>query len=566
MQGRDRRAEITTAHGVLATALAALEGDRHAEAVREISSAVRAAADSLDRSIRVAVVGQIKRGKSTLVNALLKRRLAATAQLELTFNVNEFVYPAADAEQTTIVYRDGGRRTVSRAELAKLTLAERDRLDVLRGVDRIVFEVGNELLRQITLVDTPGLGSVYGDSAATLTYLGISLSEEDARILEVLGRQPEQVGADSEGEIGSADAVLYLFSRSRLHARDRDVVLRFLDSGAATADRGSPLRSLGVLSSCDLAWSKAIRSGAKPNEFDPLVDDAQPQIDGFLKREPEVRHLFHTILPVSGLLAEGALTLPAPLFGALRELAQVEPGRLLRWLRDIGEFSRPDLPGSPISAATARELARGLGAWGIYLACLYLRENVPEQEVRDRLLQRSGVPQLEEKIVRHFGDRADLIALERALSLPERRIRDFIRACNLRGADHPQVLDRVAASLEQTRENQHAFAELAVLRDLYYERLRLDEQSRHELLCVIGERGTSVAARLGLPEDASTDQQLAVALAAVEQWARRSIDPAVDGATQRAAGVIRKSYGDLAARLLDDSRSDSTYTGGNCVR
>ncbi len=55
--------------------------------------------------MRLAVVGQIKRGKSNLVNALLGEDVAATGQLELTFTVSEF----CDAEKRSVCvhYKDG---------------------------------------------------------------------------------------------------------------------------------------------------------------------------------------------------------------------------------------------------------------------------------------------------------------------------------------------------------------------------------------------------------------------------------------------------------------------------
>src|ERR1700683_5865541 len=52
--------------------------------------AVRNAVTRYRLPMRVAVVAQIKRGKSTLVNALLGQDIAPTSQLEATFTLGEF--------------------------------------------------------------------------------------------------------------------------------------------------------------------------------------------------------------------------------------------------------------------------------------------------------------------------------------------------------------------------------------------------------------------------------------------------------------------------------------------
>jgi ATPase subunit of ABC transporter with duplicated ATPase domains len=70
-----------------------------------VSPALRLAAARLREPLRLAVVGQIKRGKSTLVNAVLGEHVAATGQLELTFTVSEFHY--GDERAVRVHYKDG---------------------------------------------------------------------------------------------------------------------------------------------------------------------------------------------------------------------------------------------------------------------------------------------------------------------------------------------------------------------------------------------------------------------------------------------------------------------------
>jgi GTPase SAR1 family protein len=89
--------------------------------------------------MRVAVVGRIKAGKSTLMNALLGQSVAPTGQEELTFNVNWFVY--ADPPRVTVHFIDG-RPPESRAlsDLGKVVSRTSDHADLLTSIAHV--EVG----------------------------------------------------------------------------------------------------------------------------------------------------------------------------------------------------------------------------------------------------------------------------------------------------------------------------------------------------------------------------------------------------------------------------------------
>jgi hypothetical protein len=124
-------------------ALARLPEGRHRDAV----SAVRA---RLYQPLRVAVAGRVKAGKSTLVNALVGRRVAPTAVEECTKVVTwcSFGVP----ERAEIVLTDGRR--------------ERMPLDDGRIPDPLGHELSQiqavhvylslAALRRMTLIDTPG--------------------------------------------------------------------------------------------------------------------------------------------------------------------------------------------------------------------------------------------------------------------------------------------------------------------------------------------------------------------------------------------------------------------------
>jgi Dynamin family len=117
----------------------------------------------------IAVLGEFKRGKSTLVNALLGTELLPTGVLPLTAVATEVSYGAPAA---TIVFLDGHAEQVAADDLANYVTEAKNPSNE-RKVARAEVKVTAELLHSgAVLVDTPGTGSVFGhDEAAARALL-----------------------------------------------------------------------------------------------------------------------------------------------------------------------------------------------------------------------------------------------------------------------------------------------------------------------------------------------------------------------------------------------------------
>src|SRR5215204_2917468 len=76
----------------------------------EAADQVRHIGARLHEPLRVAIAGRLKAGKSTLVNALIGRRVAPTAVGECTRVVTRFRYGPAD--RIDVVLRDGSRTSL----------------------------------------------------------------------------------------------------------------------------------------------------------------------------------------------------------------------------------------------------------------------------------------------------------------------------------------------------------------------------------------------------------------------------------------------------------------------
>jgi hypothetical protein len=108
------------------------------------------------KAIAIAAVGQFKRGKSTLLNALLGADVLPMGRLPLTGVVTRLRY--GDDPQAVVHYLDGRRETVPIARLADY-VTEESNPENERGVERVDAVMPLPLLRHAMLVDTPGIGS-----------------------------------------------------------------------------------------------------------------------------------------------------------------------------------------------------------------------------------------------------------------------------------------------------------------------------------------------------------------------------------------------------------------------
>jgi len=511
----------------------------------------------------VAVAGQIKRGKSTLVNAVLGQRVSATGRLETTLNICELRYGTQPG--ITVHYRDDRPAEQIAAEVWENSTT-RGSGPSAAEVARVEIALPAPLLRRLRIVDTPGLGSVYGtESRDTADFLGIDeLGDEASRsaltgLLTASGRSARAVHEESAAQVAAADAALFVFSRA-LHERERLAVDAFTGPAVESVN---PLTSITVLSRCDEYWSAADGAGARPS--DPMAEARA--IAARHRERVEVSRLFSTVLPVAGLVAEGAETVPSEAFNWLSELERGFGSTLTRALRDANWFGNAEaLAGIALPAEQRRVLIERLGAWGVFRACELLHDGLDEQAVRDRLVEDSGVARLRELLVNRLGNRAALIKLDRVL----RRAGAEITRCRV--AAGSAALERVADRLGQLRLRSHGFAELGVLAR-YAEGALHTEFTAAELdqiLHVTGEYGTDAAARVALPADSGARSIEQAAAALVRAWLDRSRDPGLSRPAADAARVALRGYERIheragAARLLlenvDDAALDAPFGG-----
>ncbi|MBR8833531.1 MAG: hypothetical protein DSM106950_05685 [Stigonema ocellatum SAG 48.90 = DSM 106950] len=219
-----------------------------------------------------------------------------------------------------------------------------------------------------------------------------------------------------------------------------------------------------------------------------------------------------------------------------------------RLIANVQRFCFREYSDVPIPPSQRQQLFNRLGQYGIWLAYTLIRSGVNNQaQLTDELLKRSGIPQLRDLIISHFGHRSYLIKLGKVLR--EINVASFQARQNLHGKQR-QIVEEISGLFEALEAQEHGFAELGVLRNFYEKKLNFDAHEVKQLLEVTGEFGTSCGERLGLGERAIIEEMLFVAKERMHSWQEKESDYlGSDRTSTNAAGVLTRSYERILYRL-----------------
>jgi hypothetical protein len=467
---------------------------------RGTADAARLAAvrDRLDAPLRVAVAGRVKAGKSTLLNALVGERLAPTDAGECTRVVTW--YRDGHAYQVQAVPKQGPPRQL---RFSRDDGAIDIDLDGLRAGDLAQLTVTwpSQALRTLTLIDTPGIGS---------------LSDQNSRhTWDLLVPDDEET---------PADAVVYLLRH--LHPGDVEFLRAFHDTEVA---RPSPVNAIGVLSRAD-----EIGAG-RPDSM-----ASARRIAARLGTDPNVRRLVQSVVPVAGLLAETAVTLTEVEVAHLRKVAALPVKQAEELLLSADRFASA-MPELGLTDLERQALLGRFGLFGVRLASTLLRRDVAGTAtgLSRELADRSGLTQLREIIGSLFLERRDVLKSRSALLA----LSDVTRLRPRTGSD------TVAAGVEEIMASAHPFNELRVLSSLRAGWITGKPDVVAELESLIGGSGSTVSDRLGLPPDAAAAEQSAGAQAALARWQRRAENPLTSYEMTVAARIAVRSCEGMLAGL-----------------
>ena len=484
-----------------------------------IDASLRAARERLDQPLRVAIAGRVKAGKSTLLNALVGEQLAPTDAGECTRIVTW--YQHGPTYRIVVELLDGSSRTVPfsresgaiEVDLQELTAAD---------IRRMVIEWPSKRLADITLIDTPGVGSINTEvSARTVAFLTPD------------GDRPVE-----------ADAVLYLMRH--MHADDLSFLESFHDDELAHA---SPINAIGLLSRAD-----EIGVG-RPNAM-----RVAKRISLRYRSDPRLRRLCQTVRPIGGLLAETAATLTENEYRLLDQLARLDRSQADALLLSADRFTadrftadqaaadpagdqRPDVASITgevtLTPLARRHLLDRFGLFGIRIALPMIRQGrvASAGELAAALEKRSGIVELRQDLLERFAARRNVLQARSALAALER----------LLASSGAEVRNRFLPEIERIRSGAHAMAEIRLLNDYRRGLLELTDEDGFEVERLLGGDGDNPTSRLGLAPDADPETVRRELVVTIDRWRRRGEHPLASREVVNAASVlVRTCEGTLA--------------------
>jgi hypothetical protein len=475
---------------LLATARSSAPDPASAAAVDEI-------AGRMSEPLRVAIAGKVKAGKSTLLNALVGDQLAPTDARECTRVVTW--YRDAHTYRVVAFAKDGSSR--------QCPFRRRDNeLEVDLGglpveeLDRLVVWWPSARLAELTLIDTPGIGSISTDLSAR-TYSFLTTDDE---------------------EPAAADAVVYLVRH--LHNTDVRFLEAFHDDDLA---HSTPVNAVGVLSRADEIGSCRLDA----------MESARRVAERY-SEDPRIRQLCRSVIPVAGLVAQAGATLREDEYRMLTALVapgSPDPAELaLTTDRFTAEVA------VPVSPDDRMTLLRRLGLYGVRLSLdvLARRRATSSPELATELLRVSGIADLQRALHIQLIGRSQPLKARSALAA---------LTSLLTSRDWPRR-DWLTTRAEMIASSAHEIAEVRLLTDLWLGELTFrDPDQATDLERLLGGHGVTPAERLGLAHQASHADLAAAALAARARWSQVAEHPMSSMSVKAAArGAVRTCEGILA--------------------
>jgi hypothetical protein len=350
--------------------------------------------------LQVAVAGRIKSGKSTLVNALIGRRVAPTDVGECTRLVTRFQYGTVD--RVEVVFNDGHKQVLPFAADGMIP-AE---LGVnIEEVSHIEAYLTNAVLQGMTVIDTPGLGSLDAASVSrTEELLGAAKHRKDPDSDDP--ESEDDLDDTSRSAVAGAEAVLYVVTQG-VRADDQQALAAFT---AATASReAGPVNAIAVL-----------------NKADTIAPESVPGSDGDIwkaatllagKQASTLKPRVADVLPVIGLIAESAESggFTSADAEALKKLSTMDDSILEMMLISADIFTTWECE---VPSGTRQRLLEKLDLFGISQAVKTIRAEpeITAGSLRRVLLDASGLAAVRARLDIVFAARADGIKAAAALA------------------------------------------------------------------------------------------------------------------------------------------------------
>ncbi|EAK9857444.1 ATP-binding protein [Campylobacter lari] len=176
---------------------------------------------SYKRAINVAIIGQFSSGKSTLLNLILQKECLPTGVVPVTFKPTFLRY--AKEYFLRVEYEDGSDEIVDINELSKFS----DQRNELKETKSLHLFAPIELLKDITLIDTPGLNANTTDTLTTFKELSFVHSAIWLSLIDNAGKKSEEDAIKVNAKLLERGGICVLNQKDKLSQDELENVLNY---------------------------------------------------------------------------------------------------------------------------------------------------------------------------------------------------------------------------------------------------------------------------------------------------------------------------------------------------
>lgn len=358
---------------------------------------IRALLDQLHRPsvLTIAIAGNVKAGKSSLLNALLGQDVAPVDELPTTATINSFYYGKPDDPDKPILclyrnptdnpdeYQNG--KWLSVQDLERLQTSDTEVLQETRNISEMRYYLENDQLKEMILVDTPGIHALISEHVDTTNNWFNIYDTPERR--QLANQRLEQNNEQTNSRSSSADAVLFVTS-AKVATKDMENFL------AAFSGKTSARNAIGIISRID----------SNQDVLNKRVELAQHM--GELLKDK-----INTAIPVSATLARALQRLESDsvwqeIFDCVHQFKPDD----LDILDDRCEWESIEAPEYPVSAQKRKALSDKIKPWETFV--LIAREMAKAESCSQgiqNLWEISGFTQLRHLLKTHFLKRKQVL-------------------------------------------------------------------------------------------------------------------------------------------------------------
>lgn len=339
----------------------------------------------LYKPCELAIAGKVKAGKSSFLNVLIGEDLAKVGDLETTATINRFCFgiPKYKNRPVRVVWDDGHESFEALEFMDNLQGHDESTLNIAAKIAYLEYMIDNPLLKELTIVDTPGTGAVV---------------ETHQEVAEKYFKLREKHKDQTKSCTSRADAVVYLMGAAP-NIRDK----AFLEDFKKSTEDGMPLNAIGVLSKVDIDTQLI---ADRHNQAQYLSDSLKEHLS--------------IVVPVSSAMAK-AVKEKNHLFEEWRRMLKQIPRETMdKMLKNAKLFVLPSYSDLPVDVRM--KMKEGM-PWSIFRTIaheLYNSESV--EDAIARLDDIANIERVKTVINDYFFKRSKLIRCSRVLS-------DLLKLC-----------------------------------------------------------------------------------------------------------------------------------------